>query len=110
MAAKLEESIATLEERLKQLKVRKLRLDQRQRSLSSRRERAADTRRKILVGALVLAQVENGEHPRDSLYSALDRYLTREDDRNLFELSPRIPGAAPMSSGGFPGGKQDDAR
>jgi hypothetical protein len=89
MAAKLEESIAGLEERLKQLKVRKVRIDQRQRSLSSKRERASDTRRKILVGALVLAQVENGEHPRENLYSALDRYLTREDDRKLFELGAR---------------------
>lgn len=89
MAAKLEESIAGLEERLKQLRMRKIRLDQRQRSLSSKRERAADTRRKILVGALVLAQVENGEQPRENLYSALDRYLTREDDRKLFELPAR---------------------
>lgn len=92
MAAKLEESIAGLEERLRQLKMRKVRLDQRQRSLSSKRERAADTRRKILVGALVLAQVENGEHPRENLLGALDRYLTREDDRKLFDLSSRQSG------------------
>ena len=89
MAEKLQDQISTLEERLKQLKVRRLRIEQRQRSLSSKRERAADTRRKILVGALVLAQIENGEHPRENLYSALDRYLTREDDRKLFELATR---------------------
>lgn len=110
MAAKLEDSIASLEERLKQLKVRKLRLDQRQRSLSSKRERAADTRRKILVGALVLAQVENGEHPRENLYAALSRYLTREDDRKLFGLGLRGTELGAGLSVGTPARQEHDAR
>ena len=54
MPENLLDKISTIEEMLKQLKVRKLRIEQRQRSLSSKRERAADTRRKILVGALVV--------------------------------------------------------
>jgi hypothetical protein len=54
------------------------------RALLSRRERAADTRRKILVGAIVLAKVEQGELDAGLLRGWLDAALTRDDDRRLF--------------------------
>lgn len=52
----------------------------------SRRERAADTRRKILVGAIVLAKVEQGELDGKLLRQWLKRALMRKDDRELFDL------------------------
>ena len=78
--------IAQLEERLRQLKAREQAVEARRRVLESRRARKADTRRKILVGAIVLAKVEQGELPRERLRSWLDAALTRDDDRGLFGL------------------------
>jgi hypothetical protein len=46
---------------LERLKARQLRVAARQRALESRHDRKADTRRKILVGAIVLAKVDQGE-------------------------------------------------
>ncbi len=52
--AKLDEQISTLQERLTQLKVRQQRVDARKRAIDSLRERKAETRRRILVGALIM--------------------------------------------------------
>ena len=99
---KIVERIEVLEERLKQLKAKQQKIDARQRTLESRRARQADTRRKFLAGAVVLAQVE-----RDALANAqfrqwLDQSLTREDDRALFDLPPVSgePGSDSLSSHG----------
>jgi hypothetical protein len=86
VAAKLDERITGLEQQLKQLRTRQQRIEARKRALLSRRERAADTRRKILVGAIVLAKVEQGELDADLLRGWLDQALTRKDDRELFGL------------------------
>ena len=86
MNSKLGERIETLEEKLKQLRTRQQRIEARKRALLSRRERAADTRRKILVGAIVLAKVEQGELNAGLLRVWLDQALTRADDRALFSL------------------------
>ncbi|HEY6455519.1 MAG TPA: mobilization protein [Steroidobacteraceae bacterium] len=86
MAAKIEEKIQTLEERLRQLKAKQQRLAARKRTLESRRSRRDDTRRKILVGAIVLAKVEQGVIQESILQGWLDDALTRADDRSLFGL------------------------
>jgi hypothetical protein len=48
----------------------------------------AETRRSILVGALVRAKVEGGEMDADLLRRWLDAALTRPGDRALFDLPP----------------------
>ena len=78
--------IQKLEERLRQLKVRKSRVDARRRSLDSKRSRREDTRRKILVGAVVLAKVDQGVLEDSVLRGWLSQSLTRSDDRGLFGL------------------------
>lgn len=78
--------IAELEAKLRQLKERQQAVEARRRTLESRRERKADTRRKILVGAIVLAKVERGEISESDLRRWLDAALTRPDDRGLFGL------------------------
>jgi molecular chaperone GrpE (heat shock protein) len=83
--AKIEE----LEAKLRQLKERQQAVDARRRTLESRRERKADTRRKILVGAIVLAKVDHGDMDRALLQRWLEQGLVREDDRRLFSLSTR---------------------
>ena len=42
-------------------------LEEKRRTLESRRSRKTDTRRKILVGAIVLARVERGGFPEAEL-------------------------------------------
>jgi hypothetical protein len=85
-ATKRATQIAQLEEKLRQLKAREQAVEARRRSLESRRARKDDTRRKILVGAIVLAKVEQGEFPEARLRSWLDAALARDDDRGLFGL------------------------
>lgn len=84
--ARLDDRIATLQERLKQLQTQQQRAAARERTIASRRERKADTRRKILVGAIVLARVEQKRLPPAELRAWLDEALTRPDDRALFDL------------------------
>jgi chromosome segregation ATPase len=91
----LEERIETLQTRLAQLKNRQSRVEARRRALNSRRERAADTRRKILVGAIVLARVAQGRIAAADLRQWLDEALTRTDDRRLFRLEPEATAVGP---------------
>ena len=86
---KLDERISVMEQRLKQLKARQQRAEARKRTLDSKKKRQADTRRKILVGAIILAQVERGEFSERELNELLDRWLDRDDDRALFNLEPK---------------------
>jgi hypothetical protein len=83
---KLDQQISTLEERLKQLKLRAQRIEARKKAIDSKRERKADTRRKILVGAVVLEKVEQGVIEEAAFRGWLESALTREHDRALFGL------------------------
>jgi hypothetical protein len=49
-------------------------------------EKKRDTRRKILIGAAVLARVERGEWPQRDLSMMMDGFLTRPHERELFDL------------------------
>ncbi len=86
--AKLDEQISTLQQRLQQLKLRQQRIDARKRAIAATQERKADTRRKILMGTLVLEKIQQGEMDRTPLMNWLDRALTRPADRALFGLPP----------------------
>lgn len=86
--AKLDEQISTLQERLTQLKVRQQRIDVRKRAVNSQRERKAETRRRILVGAMILEKARSGEMDQALLQGWLDRALSRAADRALFDLAP----------------------
>jgi hypothetical protein len=61
-------------------------MEARRRSLESRRLRRDDTRRQILVGAIVLAKVEQGVLEESVLRGWLRGALTRADDQALFYL------------------------
>ena len=83
--------IRSLDERLARLRGERIRLAAR----LSLTERKRDTRRKILVGAAILAAVEHDGVPvlRDTseLLDWLDARLTRPHDRAVFELPRREP-------------------
>ena len=89
---KLDEQISTLQERLTQLKLRQERIDARKHMMQSVRERKAETRRRILVGALVIGKVRAGEMDPAVLRGWLDQTLTRADERALFDLAPKDEG------------------
>jgi hypothetical protein len=86
---KLGDRISTLELKLQQLKTQQQRIDARARALASRRTREDDTRRKILIGAPVLARIGAHEMDHAELEAWLDSHLTRDEDRTLFGLPPK---------------------
>jgi predicted Zn-dependent protease len=82
----IDDRIADLEKRLKQAKALKQQQVTRERAAEKKRQRSDDTRRKILVGAVILAKVDHGEWPKERLREWMDKALTRADDRTLFGL------------------------
>lgn len=83
---KAQQRVKDLEEKLKQAKALKQKVEARVKATESKHKRAADTRRKILVGAAILAKVERGEWPKDKMLEMMSQQLTRTDDRALFDL------------------------
>jgi hypothetical protein len=72
--------------KLEQLKAREVRIENRQRFVESKLARREDTRRKILIGAVILAKIEQGKFDEKKLRAMLNEALTRKDDRALFDL------------------------
>ena len=93
----IDDRIADLERRLKQAKALKQQQLARERAAEKKRQRSEETRRKILVGAVILAKVEHGEWPKERLREWIDQALTRADDRALFGL---LPVRAPLNQAG----------
>jgi hypothetical protein len=83
---KAQQRVKDLEEKLKQAKTLKQKVEARAKAAENKQKRAADTRRKILVGAAILAKVERGEWPKDKMLEMMGQQLTRDDDRALFDL------------------------
>lgn len=80
--------IAAQEEKLKQLKAQKAKAERRLKAALQKRERANDTRRKILIGAMVMEQIKRGEIAPESIRNTLNPFLKRNADRELFGLPP----------------------
>lgn len=53
-------------------------------------EKKHDTRRKILIGAAVMARVESGRWPKVDLIEMMDGFLTRPNERELFDLDEAV--------------------
>ena len=85
----IEQRIENLEKKLKQAKAEKQRKEARIRAQERKRTREQDTRRKILVGAVYLAIADSDDAALKALTDRMDKALTRDDDRALFDLPPR---------------------
>ena len=96
--ATIDEKIKLLEEKLRQEKAKKQKIEARNKSMAIKEQRAADTRKKILIGAFMLDRMEKNEETKNRLIGQLDQYLTRADDRQLFGLSP-LPAASATEPG-----------
>lgn len=103
----IEKKIAALTTKLEQAKAQKKLIEARKRAAASKIERSRDTRRKILIGAAVLANLETGEIKKKSLLGMLDAYLTRPDDRALFEFLPKDENQDQLHAGGAESQDQD---
>jgi hypothetical protein len=85
----IEARIEAAKKKLKQLTAQKQQLEARKRTEESKRKRTDDTRRKILIGAAILAKVERGEWPEARLLDMMDELLIRPDERALFDLTKK---------------------
>ena len=57
------------------------------RAREASKKRKEDTRRKILLGALVMEMMQRGELDRKVILTRLEQFLTRDIDRRLFDFS-----------------------
>lgn len=88
--ATIQDKIAALEtehkKKIAQLKAQDELIQARKLKALLKGKRSDDTRRKILVGAAILAKVERGEWPEEKFVAMMSAILTRPDDRALFNL------------------------
>lgn len=87
MAANLTR-LEKLKEKQRQLAEQISQLDAREKA----EDRKKDTRRKILIGGVVLANFRRGDFPKDQLVALLDKGLTHARDRALFDFLPEDGG------------------
>ena len=81
----LDQKIAKQEERLKQLKAQKQAIEAREKAKQKEQDRKDDTRRKILLGSMLLKDMEN-EEKKTKILADLNEYLTEDRDKILFGL------------------------
>ncbi len=60
---------------------------QKERNKHTQQQRKEDTRRKILLGTLVMEMMKKGELDEKKIRKRLDGFLTKDIDRKLFNLS-----------------------
>lgn len=93
-AQALEAREAKLREQLAQVRAKKAQLEARKVQKLIKGQRADDTRRKILVGAMYLERMDRDADAKAKITAQLDNFLTRDDDRALFGLAPKPQQAA----------------
>lgn len=94
MATQIEKAknrVKDLEDKLKQAKAHAQQAEARIKAVEAKKNRATDTRRKVLVGAFILDEMEKHEATRTNIIGRLDKFLTRPSDRALFGLLTAAP-------------------
>jgi hypothetical protein len=84
----VEQRIKDTQAKLKQLREQARKHDARKKFEEAKQQRAVETRRKILIGALIWDSAVRSEGELSALLSRLNSYLRRADDRLLFGLAP----------------------
>lgn len=75
--------------RLAKLEEQRLRINaeiQKVRAREAQGLRQLETRKKVLLGALMLQKIEKGEISQDQIQKELDGFLVRDSDRAVFGL------------------------
>ena len=52
-------------------------------------ERKNETRKKIIIGGMVMRMVKDGDMPQERMQTLLDKYVESAKDRELFGLEPK---------------------
>lgn len=86
MESKIDIQITKQEERLKKLKAQQQAAKARENKKISEKQKKDDTRRKILIGSLILKGMQNDEIYNAEIRNKLNTYLTETRDRELFNL------------------------
>ena len=86
--AKIEDIITALELKLKHAKSLKQRVEAKKRAAEQKAHRAQDTRKKILLGAFLMARMEKNPEYAAKVMPGFDAFLIRDDERALFGLAP----------------------
>ena len=89
-ATRREQRIRHIEENVAKLRAEQNRL----KGLTSKEERKIETRWLILVGSMIKARVKDGVWSEKGLKTAMDEFLERDRDREIFGLPPRSDSAA----------------
>jgi AAA+ superfamily predicted ATPase len=84
-----QERIEAYRKKIAQLEARAELKENRKKTEATKGLSADDTRRKILLGALVQEEMEKSEGMKQNMIAKLDRFLVRPNDRALFELPIR---------------------
>ena len=71
---------------------------QKARTRETAQKRKEDTRRKILLGALVIEMMDKGELDDGVIMKRLEGFLTRDIDRKLFDLTLKEDGKGESDS------------
>lgn len=99
MAMSIEDKIKAQQEKLKQLKAQKQQIEARKRAAAAKVIRQRETRRKILVGAMVLEMMQRDENTHQRFMERLDGYLMRPHDRALFGLPEKAEKGTEQGAG-----------
>jgi len=83
---KIDERIQKQEEEIKRLKALKRKAESTMKAKERERQRKDDTRRKILIGACMMKLAEENQEANDRMLKQLDKFLTNERDRSLFDF------------------------
>lgn len=78
-------------EKLKKLQERRDDLNKKILAIANREsaeKRKRENRKKVLIGAMIMQKVKAGQWSEDSLQAAMDSFLTRDNERALFDLKP----------------------
>ena len=83
----LNEKIEKQLEKLNQLKAQKQAIEAREKKKISEQHRKEETRKKILIGSMMLKKMED-EAEKIKILAELNKYLTEDRDRKLFNMLP----------------------
>lgn len=83
----LNEKIEKQLEKLNQLKAQKQAIEAREKKKISEQQRKEETRKKILIGSMMLKKMED-EAEKIKIFAELNKYLTEDRDRKLFNMLP----------------------
>lgn len=101
------EQIKEMEAKLKlakeQLKAKDAMIAARKRAAEGKVARKLETRKRVLLGAMTLAMMKSEPESGEKIMKRMDAFLTRDDERAVFGLAPKVRG---NSNGGSTGAQQ----